>query len=111
MELCLDAWDKTTEWSKDLVYVELEKRNPIQLSQGVVAIYSFQTSTEKNHQSTEVWNGQGFSHATVRMGTYIARWLLDNPNKVVSGKFIGSSVGILKIHATQLAKVLNSRRG
>ena len=81
--------------------------NPRAVRRGILRLFSFQTRDEMTSQRTRWLNGQGFSVATVKRGTMLAR-------KVIIGLPLSTAElddarAICKLHAGQLAEFANWR--
>lgn len=77
------------------------------VKRGIVRLFSFQTGDEQHTTKTRYMNRRGFSVATVKRGSEIAR-------KVLRGGYISydeftDAYNICRHHAGQLAEYANSR--
>jgi|SRR5690606_27778035 len=63
--------------TKDSLLQLLETRpKEIVIGRALVAIFNYQTESEKAHNATEVWNGVGFTGADGRSGAITAKYFL-----------------------------------
>ena len=93
-------------WTRESISALLDS-NPRAVRRGILRLFSFQTRDEMQATRTRWLNGQGFSVATVKRGTMLAR-------KVIAGwtmttAELDDARAICKLHAQQLAEFANWR--
>jgi hypothetical protein len=81
--------------------------NPRAVERGIIRLFSFQTADERGDTRTRWLNGQGFSVATVKRGTQLARKIL--AGRGLTREEYWDAAGICRLHAGQLAEFANWR--
>jgi len=92
-------------WTKDSIRRLLD-RNPRAVRRGIVRLFSFQEIDEQRDTRTRWLNRQGFSVATVKAGTVLARKVLMRQTWTREDHWRAYS--ICRLHAGQLASYANA---
>lgn len=95
-------------WTKPRIANLLQTNNRA-VERALIAIYKRQTADEKAVQHTRHNNGQGFSAAHARKGTYYARWCL--AGKSLTGDHLVKARLMAMHYIGQLVEVSNSKAG
>ena len=93
------------KWTKKQIKARLMVNNDW-VERGIVAIYNKQTEEEKEIEDTFKLNGVGFSSAHVRLGSYLARWILKGNH--LSGTFIEKGRSLILHYTDQLTNIANA---
>lgn len=91
-------------WTKDSIRRLLD-RNPRAVRRGIVRLFSFQEIDEQRDTRTRWLNRQGFSVATVKAGTALARKVLLRQTWTREDHW--KAHAICRLHAGQLASYAN----
>ena len=78
------------------------------VARGIVRLYSFQAIDEQRDERTRWKNRRGFSVATVKRGTELARKLLKRQRITLAE--MQEAADICRLHAGQLADFANGQR-
>jgi hypothetical protein len=101
--------NKMKIWNKEEIIKILEE-NDFAVGRAIVAIYEYQTSEEKMTASTKNRNGVGFSGCDARMGTWIAKEILQsgrNKDFKLYGHVLYKARKMAKKYAGQLTDIAN----
>ena len=101
-----DEFISVHRWTRDEIKALLLK-NPCAVERGLVAIYNCQTKDEKHMDNTYVTNHVGFSAAHVRMGSYMAKWILGGRH--LSGRYKKKGLEYALHYIRQLTDIANAR--
>ncbi len=96
-------------WNKDSIGVLLEHSDEA-LRRAIVFLYRQQTEAEKAAGATTDRNNRGFNAADAKQGVYMAKWILQNPDKPrnLTGKWVDIARNMVKKYAGQLADFANA---
>ncbi len=86
---------------------ELINKSNLAVERGILAIFNRQTEDEKQIEDTRYYNRIGFSGAHVKIGTYMAKWILSG--KHLNGPWIEKGRKMIQHYAKQLAEIANTR--
>jgi hypothetical protein len=92
-------------WTEPEIVKALD--NPIWVEKGLVRLYERQTLEERKKSDTIENNAVGFSGFDVKMGTYLAKWVL--AGKHLSGKFLEKGKKICIKYRRQLTEIANNK--
>ena len=77
------------------------------VERGIVRIYNSQTADEQDSNKTIHANGVGFSAIDSRLGTYLAKWVMDG--KHLNGDWLIKARKMSKKYSKQLVVIANTR--
>ena len=80
---------------------------PKWVERAIVVLYKRQTADERISESTRVHNGRGFNAFDAKMGTYMAKWILDG--KHLNGKWLEKARKMLQKYTRQLLEIAAER--
>jgi hypothetical protein len=94
-------WNRNNMWT----YIK-NTQNVHVLSRGVLSLFALQTAMEQENAKTKESNSRGFSVATVKVGSTMAKYLLGG-GKMVNKAWIEKARKVCLFHARQLAEIAN----
>lgn len=79
------------------------------LESALLAVYRRQTEDEKKSGETIHHNERGFNTHDAPVATYMAKWLLGDPERHLSGRFLKAARTLMPKYAAQLVKYATNR--
>src|SRR4051812_1122708 len=97
-----------TPWTRPEI-IALLNRSDEAVSRAILHLYKRQTDIEKGSEATYDRNNRGFNAASARSGSYMAKWLLARPGRILTGKFLDKGRRFALRHVRQLLAHANQQ--
>jgi hypothetical protein len=94
-------------WTREKI-VELLNSNPRAVERGIVRLYQRQTEDEQAGGLTRHLNGRGFNATDAKLGTYLAKWILDK--KSLDKAWLDRARTMCVRYAGQLTEMANETK-